>query len=205
MCGHNDDGDEFALVSRTLGGLPIVNQVLDRLGLPALLADVLPDDDPRLKLAPAIAIRLVITNLVLGREPLYGLGEWAARYDPSLLGLSTGDLAVLQRVGLGDALAEQLARERLGRAAQLRPLDRDRTGGGLDRRVAVAVAAPGTGVWAVRDLLVAGPAQERVDLGLHRRLDDQPGTQARDILDDLGQLTRAVEQGVDLGTDPVGR
>ena len=30
--------NEFALVSRTLGGLPIVNAVLARLGLPALLA-----------------------------------------------------------------------------------------------------------------------------------------------------------------------
>src|SRR5664280_3111479 len=37
----------------------------------------------RVKLAPAVAIRLVVTNLVLGREPLYGLGEWAARCDPA--------------------------------------------------------------------------------------------------------------------------
>src|SRR5665648_958368 len=86
-----EDSNEFGLVSRTLGGLPIVNQVLDRLGLPALLAGALPDDDARLKMAPAVAIRLVVTNLVLGREPLYGLGEWAGRYDPALLGLSSDD------------------------------------------------------------------------------------------------------------------
>ena len=45
MSDRNEDGNgdgEFGLVSRTLGGLPIVNQVLDRLGLPALLADALP-------------------------------------------------------------------------------------------------------------------------------------------------------------------
>jgi hypothetical protein len=70
------DSTEFGLVSRTLGGLPIVNHLLDRLGLPALLTDAMPDDDARLKLAPAVAIRLVITNLVLGREPLYGLAEF---------------------------------------------------------------------------------------------------------------------------------
>ena len=69
MSDRNDDGDEFGLASRTLGGLPIVNQVLDRLGLPALLAEALPVEDARVKLAPAAAIRLVITNLVLGREP----------------------------------------------------------------------------------------------------------------------------------------
>ena len=104
MNGPHDDSNEFELASATLGGLPIVNQVLDRLGLPALLAGVLPDDDARLKLAPAIAIRLVVTNLVLGREPLYGLGEWATRFDPGLLGLSTGDLAVLNDDRVGRAL-----------------------------------------------------------------------------------------------------
>ena len=104
MSDHNDDGDEFGLLSRSLGGLPIVNHVLDRLGQPALLADAMPEDDARLKLAPAVAIRLVIANLVLGREPLYGLGEWAGRYDPALLGLSAGDLAVLNDDRVGRAL-----------------------------------------------------------------------------------------------------
>src|SRR5450756_1392532 len=83
MSDPHDDSSEFALVSATLGGLPIVNLMLDRLGLPALLAGALPGGDARVKLAPAVAIRLVITNLVLGREPLYGLGEWAARCDPA--------------------------------------------------------------------------------------------------------------------------
>lgn len=101
---QNGDGDEFGLVSRTLGGLPIVNQVLDRLGLPVLLADALSTPDVRLKLAPAAAIRLVVTNLVLGREPLYGLGEWAARHDPALLGLTDADLGVLNDDRVGRAL-----------------------------------------------------------------------------------------------------
>ena len=74
MSDPHDHSNEFALVSATLGGLPIVNHILDRLGLPALLAGALGADDARLKLAPAVAIRLVITNLVLGREPLYAPG-----------------------------------------------------------------------------------------------------------------------------------
>jgi len=103
MSGPHDD-NELELVSRTLGGLPIVNQLLDRLGLPALLADAMPAQDARLKLAPAVAIRLVLTNLVLGREPLYGLGEWAARHDPALLGLGSDDLTVLNDDRVGRAL-----------------------------------------------------------------------------------------------------
>ena len=104
MDASNNDPNDFGLVSRTLGGLPIVNAVLDRLGLPALLAGALPAADARIKLAPAVAIRLVVTNLVLGREPLYGLGEWAARYDPALLGLSVAEVGVLNDDRVGRAL-----------------------------------------------------------------------------------------------------
>src|ERR1035437_4014137 len=83
---QSNQADDLALVSRALGGLPIINHVLDRLGLPALLAGVLPAGDARQKLAPAAAIRVVVTNLVLGREPLYGLGEWAAPVRPGTAG-----------------------------------------------------------------------------------------------------------------------
>lgn len=98
------DAGAFALVSHTLGGVPIVKHLLDRLGLPALLAEALGEVDGRTKLAPATAIRLVITNLVLGREPLYALGEWAARFDPALLGLSEAELAALNDDRVGRAL-----------------------------------------------------------------------------------------------------
>ena len=54
MSGRNDDGNEFGLLSRVVGGLPIVNHMLDRLGLPALIAGALPPEDARVKLAPAI-------------------------------------------------------------------------------------------------------------------------------------------------------
>jgi hypothetical protein len=57
VMSDRNDGDEFGLASRALGGLPIVNQVLDRLGLPVLLAEALPVDDARVKLAPAVALR----------------------------------------------------------------------------------------------------------------------------------------------------
>ncbi|MHB8301130.1 MAG: DUF4277 domain-containing protein, partial [Dermatophilaceae bacterium] len=103
-----DDVAEYGLTSRTLGGLPIVNHVLDRLGLPALLGQALGqalgEVDARTKLAPATAIRLVISNLVLGREPLYALGEWAARYDPALLGLSDAEVGAVNDDRVGRAL-----------------------------------------------------------------------------------------------------
>jgi hypothetical protein len=104
MSDQHDDANEFGLVSEALGGLPIVNAVLERLDLPGLLAVALPADDARIKLAPAVAIRLVVANLVLGREPLYGLGEWAARYEPGLLGLRAADGGLLNDDRVGRAL-----------------------------------------------------------------------------------------------------
>ena len=104
LMSQSDQEDDLTLISRALGGLPIINHVLDRLGLPALLAGVLPAGDARQKLAPAAAIRVVVTNLVLGREPLYGLGEWAARYDPGLLGLTAAGVDGLNDDRVGRAL-----------------------------------------------------------------------------------------------------
>ena len=98
------DVGDYQLVSRTLGGLPMVNHIRDRLGLAALLGQALGEVDGRAKLAPAAAIRLVISNLVLGREPLYALGEWAARYDPALLGLSDAEVGAINDDRVGRAL-----------------------------------------------------------------------------------------------------
>lgn len=98
------DPHDLGLQSQVLGGLPIINAVTDRLGLPALLAAALPDGDARVKVSAAAAIRLVVTNLVLGREPLYGLGEWAARYDPALLDLTGSEVSALNDDRVGRAL-----------------------------------------------------------------------------------------------------
>jgi hypothetical protein len=96
--------ERLRLESARIGALPLINAFYDRLGLPALLEAALPVTDPRLKLAPATAIRLVVTNLLIGREPIYGLCEWAARYSPELLGLSEADLAVLNDDRIARAL-----------------------------------------------------------------------------------------------------
>jgi transposase len=94
----------FELTSSVLGGLPVVNHFWDRLRLGELLGSHLPAGDARLKLAPATAVRLVVTNLLIGREPLYGLGEWAARFAPELLGLGAGQAGAVNDDRVGRAL-----------------------------------------------------------------------------------------------------
>ncbi len=77
----------FTLTSARLGALPLIRHFAARMGLGRLLDAWVPADDPRLALDPAAVIAALIANLATGHQPLYALGEWAAGYDPSLLGL----------------------------------------------------------------------------------------------------------------------
>ncbi|MGB8383120.1 MAG: DUF4277 domain-containing protein [Dermatophilaceae bacterium] len=65
------------------------------------LGRYLPADDARLRLAQARVIHLVVANIAAGHLPVYALGQWAASYDPVVLGLAPGDAAALNddRVG----------------------------------------------------------------------------------------------------------
>ena len=93
--------EPFTLRSQRLGCLPIVNFFLDRMGLAEHLQTYLPTDDARLRLAPAAVIAVVVRNIVAGHRPVYALAEWAAPYDPAVLGLGPGDAELLNddRVG----------------------------------------------------------------------------------------------------------
>ncbi len=78
----------FRPESRWLGGLPIVNALLQRLHAGTLLEKTLPVADVRSKLAPGEVLGLLLRNLILNeRRPLYTQAEWAARVEPALLGL----------------------------------------------------------------------------------------------------------------------
>lgn len=72
------DPAPIELRNEGIGGLPVVNAVLGRLGFDGLVRAHLPEPDARCGLEPAIAIGVLVRNLALGRAPLYGLGAWAA-------------------------------------------------------------------------------------------------------------------------------
>ena len=119
--GPGEDSAEagFELVSQRVGAFPLVNHFLARTGLPALLERYLPSDDGRYHLEPATAVALVVANLLLGREPLYGLGEWAARFDPVLLGLAPAEVELLNDDRVGRALERLFDADRASLLTQL--------------------------------------------------------------------------------------
>ncbi len=92
---------KFELSSELIGCLPIVQHFLARMGVAECLERHLPDNDARLRLAPAVVIGAVVRNIVVSHRPVYAIGEWAAPYVPGLLGLGAGDALALNddRVG----------------------------------------------------------------------------------------------------------
>jgi len=76
------------LRSSTVGALPILNHFLRRMRLEDFLRAALPAEDRRTKLSPVKALLVLFRNLLISREPIYGVGEWAARHAPDLLGLA---------------------------------------------------------------------------------------------------------------------
>ena len=70
------------LNSSTIGVLPILDRFFDRLRLKSFFRDHLPREDRHAAIATATGLLLLLKNLLVSREPLYGIGEWAARHVP---------------------------------------------------------------------------------------------------------------------------
>jgi len=96
--------DPFDLQSERLGALPIVERFLRRMGLADLLDRHLPAGDARVSLSVATAIGVLVANLCVEREPLYGLADWAAGLEAGLVGLAPGEAALLNDDRVGRAL-----------------------------------------------------------------------------------------------------
>jgi transposase len=97
------------LRSATVGALPLVNRLLRRARLEEFIRDALPKEDGRTKLSPTKALLVLLRNLLVSREPIYGMGEWAARHASDLLGLTESDIGLLNDDRMGRALDKLFA------------------------------------------------------------------------------------------------
>ena len=95
-----------------IGAMPAVSAVLARLGFDAIVAAGLGEPGTRRGIAPATVTGVLVRNLAVGREPLYALAEWAAGYEPALLGLRAGQAALLNDDRAGRALDDLYAADR---------------------------------------------------------------------------------------------
>jgi transposase len=102
--GKHAQADGLELRSYEVGALPLLNRIVARMHLQRLLSEHLPEDDSRTELSTVTTLLVLFANLLMAREPVYGVGEWAALFPPDLLGLHTQDFARLHDDRLGRCL-----------------------------------------------------------------------------------------------------
>lgn len=89
------------IVTHSMGALPILNRLLKRMRLQEFLQRHLPAEDDRTKVDTPRVVLLLIKNLLVSRQPVYGVAEWARHFGPELFDLWPEDLEHLNddRVG----------------------------------------------------------------------------------------------------------
>ena len=65
----------------------LLNHLPRRMRLEDFPHSALPADDRRTKISSFKALLVLLRNLLISREPIDGMGEWAAHHVPNLLGL----------------------------------------------------------------------------------------------------------------------
>jgi len=95
------------ILTHWVGALPILNRLLERMRLHEFLTHHLPAGDNRTKVDTPRVVLLLLRNLLVSREPMYGVVEWAQNFAPDLFDLWPEDLKHLNDDRVGRCL-EQL-------------------------------------------------------------------------------------------------
>ncbi len=113
--GHLASSSGKTLRTYDVGALPIINRIMERMRLSDILKQCLPEDDARTQLATYRGLLVLVRNVLVSREPVYGVGQWASSYAPDLLDMCHHEMERLNddRVGrcldrLFDALDDDL-------------------------------------------------------------------------------------------------
>src|SRR3954465_11592796 len=80
--GKQAQANGLELRSYDIGALPLLNRIVERMQLRRILGEHLPRDDSRTELSTVTALLILFANLLMAREPVYGVGEWAALFPP---------------------------------------------------------------------------------------------------------------------------
>ena len=85
--GHRASSSGKTLRTYDVGAVPIINRILQRMRLSDILKHSLPPDNTRTQLPTYRGLLVLVRNLLISREPVYGVGQWASRYAPDLFGM----------------------------------------------------------------------------------------------------------------------
>lgn len=92
------------LQSHVVGALPLINGILKRLSLKDCLEELLPEEDRRVVVPASTGLLVLLKNVLLSREPLYGVADWSVLQAPDLLGLTTRQIHAFNDDRMGRCL-----------------------------------------------------------------------------------------------------
>lgn len=99
-----ENGTLFDLKSETLDAIPIINHFIKRLNLEDILEQYITYNNMHNSVSPVQSIGILLRNIILGREPVYGLKEWTSRFAPDLFHLKSDQVEHLNDDKVGRAL-----------------------------------------------------------------------------------------------------
>ena len=95
------DPDELQLHTKSIGPMPVISHFMHRLHLDDIMKRRLPvDHDPD----TVQCIGILVRNILVSREPIYGIREWVEKYPPALLGIGTDQVQKLNDDRIGRSL-----------------------------------------------------------------------------------------------------
>ncbi len=95
---------DITLSSYTIGALPLINRIFERIRLEDIIEGYIKPKGRKPKIPYSKVLLLLLRNLLVAREPLYGVGEWAARQAPDLLGIQKRQIKQLNDDRVGRSL-----------------------------------------------------------------------------------------------------
>lgn len=107
--GHRAQASGLMLQSYEIGALPLINRILERIRLPQFFEAYLPPDDVRCEFPTSKALLVLVQNVLISREPVYAVAEWAARFAPDLFDLRPQKVSLLHDDRLGRCLTKLFA------------------------------------------------------------------------------------------------
>ncbi len=107
MTRNHSEVPDLTVRTERLGPLPLINHVVQRLGLDALLAEAVPttrSSGPRQHVSHAKALGVLLRSVMVEREPIYRQHETVATFAPEAFGLDAEEAAHLSDDVIGRAL-----------------------------------------------------------------------------------------------------
>src|SRR5208283_1558980 len=104
MASQSLPDQQLDLQTERLSPLPLVNDFIERMGLPVFLEQYVPSNDQRCAISHAQALGVLLRSIIVERDPIYRQQETASSFAVNLFGIDADQIGHLSDDRLGRAL-----------------------------------------------------------------------------------------------------